>query len=434
MLGLRIGLCLVAVGAGQACGDNLLPGSRVGIEEAVGRAQIIVVAKVKIWGKSDLGPGGTGRHGFLILKPSKSLKSGTGIRELYLDNPKSHTFPEEAGEALLNGREEYLFFIEQPDDDRDITRHFRAIKVIPSTKENLDAVADAQRREVRWPGSWRTINEAALAAQLVVVAKVVEVGRSDTGPLASMSYNGYDLQLMSWGDGSNVPKSGRGLVIAGTDAAGLLHVRTADTAGVRTDTYEAVEDGERHLVSADASGKVLSDSPESILSPARSLAIATLKQQLLRLLPPHVLSDAEKDRLLSKVTLIDGHTRYNPSKIDVVAILKGSPEVGLSPTFHVVTFPPEHAERVPVPGDEYVMFIEIRDDASPHVLKMMTATKESTGAARRALWFVSTLPGSVRFGDQPFPVSGQAAKQRARMRQLGIEIPQPNQAPQKRRE
>jgi DNA-binding response OmpR family regulator len=119
---------------------------------------------------------------------------------------------------------------------------------------------------------------------------------------------GYDLQLMSWGDGSNVPTSGQRLVIAGLDANGLLHIRTFDPAGVRTDTYEAMEGSELHLVSADASGNVLSDSPESRLTAARSQAIAYLKALLPGLLPPPVLSVSEKDQVLSKATLITGHT------------------------------------------------------------------------------------------------------------------------------
>jgi hypothetical protein len=116
-----------------------------------------------------------------------------------------------------------------------------------------------------------------------------------------------DPQLMSWGDGSSVPKSGQSLLIAGTDGAGLLHIRTFDTAGVRTDTYEAMEGDTLHLVSADASGNVLSDSPESSLSAARSQAIATLKNQLPGLKLPHVLSGVEKDVVRSEATLIIGH-------------------------------------------------------------------------------------------------------------------------------
>ncbi len=118
---------------------------------------------------------------------------------------------------------------------------------------------------------------------------------------------GYKLQLISWGDGSSVPTSGRGLVIAGTDA-GRLHIRTFDLAGVPTDTYEAMEGGARHLVTADASGHVLSDAPESSLPAAQAAAIAALKQQLPGLLPPHDLSDAEKGQVLGEARLVTGHT------------------------------------------------------------------------------------------------------------------------------
>ena len=54
----------------------------------------------------------------------------------------------------------------------------------------------------------------------------------------------------------------------------------------------------------------------------------------------------------------------------------------------MVTSPPEHAEHVPVPVDEYVIFIETRDGVAPHILKMMPATKASiqaTGASLQRL-------------------------------------------------
>jgi uncharacterized protein YodC (DUF2158 family) len=120
---------------------------------------------------------------------------------------------------------------------------------------------------------------------------------------------GYALQLMSWGDGSKVSTSGQNLVIAGTDSNGLLHIRTFDGAGVRTDTYEAMEGGTLHLVSADASGNVLSDAPESSLSAAQTRAIAGLKQRLPGLLPSHDLTQAEDIQVLGEATLITGQTR-----------------------------------------------------------------------------------------------------------------------------
>jgi hypothetical protein len=131
------------------------------------------------------------------------------------------------------------------------------------------------------------------------------------GDSAIIQINGYDLRLMSWGDGSKVPVSGRGLVIAGTDSNGLLHIRTFDPDGVRTDTYEALEGGTLHLVSADASGHVLSDSPESSLSAARAQAITALKEQLPGWLPPHDLTQAEDTQVRGEATLITGQTQIN---------------------------------------------------------------------------------------------------------------------------
>jgi len=124
---------------------------------------------------------------------------------------------------------------------------------------------------------------------------------------------GYDLQLMSWGDGSKVPTSGQSLVIAGTDSNGLLHIRTFNAAGVRTDTYEAMEGGTLHRVSADALGNISSDSSESSLSAPQAHAIAGLKQQLPGLLPPHVLTQGEDMQFLGEATLITGQTLIKDS-------------------------------------------------------------------------------------------------------------------------
>src|SRR6185312_3072143 len=99
-------------------------------------------------------------------------------------------------------------------------------------------------------------------------------------------------QVVPWGDGSGVPTSGSQRLVVGIDNQGLLHIRTFDLAGVRIDTYEAMEGGALYLVSADASGHVLSDTPESSLPPAQAQAIADLKQQIPGLLPPHVITPA----------------------------------------------------------------------------------------------------------------------------------------------
>ena len=89
---------------------------------------------------------------------------------------------------------------------------------------------------------------------------------------------------MSWGDGSGVPTSGKNLVVVGTDNNGLLHIRIFDAAGNR-----------------------IKDTDETQL-PAQAAAIATLKQQLPGLLPPHVLTDAEKAQVIAEATSIVGQT------------------------------------------------------------------------------------------------------------------------------
>ena len=141
------------------------------------------------------------------------------------------------------------------------------------------------------------------------IASIARVTGNDRTSLQRLKNTGYDLQLMSWGDGSRVRTSGKRIVIVGTDAAGLLHIRIFDASGVRTDIYEAMEGGELHLVSADDSGKVRSDSPESGLSAAQSQAIATLKQQLPGWLPPHALSASQKRQVLAEAALVSGHAQ-----------------------------------------------------------------------------------------------------------------------------
>ncbi|MGO9207619.1 MAG: hypothetical protein ACLQBX_15800 [Candidatus Limnocylindrales bacterium] len=96
---------------------------------------------------------------------------------------------------------------------------------------------------------------------------------------------GYDLRLMSWGDGSGMPTSGNNLAIVGTDNNGLLHIRIFDAGGNR-----------------------VTDTDETKLPSTQAAAISTLKQQLPALLPPHVLTGAEKSQVLTEVTSIFGQT------------------------------------------------------------------------------------------------------------------------------
>jgi hypothetical protein len=103
--------------------------------------------------------------------------------------------------------------------------------------------------------------------------------RSAGGP-AQLLQGGFDLRLVSWGDGSGVPTSGKKLVIVGIDNHDLLHIRMFD-----------------------AGGKSVVDTDETRL-PTQTVAIATLKLQLTGLKPPQVLTRATKARVIKKVTSI----------------------------------------------------------------------------------------------------------------------------------
>ena len=108
---------------------------------------------------------------------------------------------------------------------------------------------------------------------------------------------GFDLQVMRWEDGTGVPPEGNNLVIVGTDVNDRLHVRIFNWEGKR-----------------------VKDRDETKLDPAQAQAILALKRQLPNLLPPRVMSDGEKVRVLREIATISGKAQitkkfeYNPSK------------------------------------------------------------------------------------------------------------------------
>jgi hypothetical protein len=106
---------------------------------------------------------------------------------------------------------------------------------------------------------------------------------------------------MSWGDGNGVPTSGIDLVIVGTDNNNRLHIQVFDSNGNR-----------------------VTDTDETRLPPAQAQAISTLKRQLPGLLPPHVLTDAERAQVLEAATSIVGQTR--PGHNDTLQMATPMPE------------------------------------------------------------------------------------------------------------
>jgi hypothetical protein len=96
----------------------------------------------------------------------------------------------------------------------------------------------------------------------------------------------FDLQLISWGDGSGVPTSSNQVVIVGTDNRGLLHIRIFTATGA----------------------ELLADTDETQLPTTQASAISRLKHELPGLLPPHVLTRAEKVQVVSEVISMVGQT------------------------------------------------------------------------------------------------------------------------------
>ena len=107
-----------------------------------------------------------------------------------------------------------------------------------------------------------------------------------TGTIGNVSDGlfGFDLLLISWGDGSAVPTAGRNLVIVGADNAGKLHIRIFDARGSITNT------------------------DETLLPGTQAALILELKGALPGLLSPNVLTAADKAKWLDKVSSIVGQT------------------------------------------------------------------------------------------------------------------------------
>ncbi len=135
-------------------------------------------------------------------------------------------------------------------------------------------------REIRViPGSFEAHQSPAFSPDGTRVAAALLARGSD-------SLKDFDLRLTPWGDGTGVPTSGTALVIVGTDGDNRVHVRVFD------------RDGHR-----------VTDTDETKLPPAQAQAILTLKQRVPGLLPPHVMTDPDKERILGAVASI---LRQNP--------------------------------------------------------------------------------------------------------------------------
>jgi hypothetical protein len=114
------------------------------------------------------------------------------------------------------------------------------------------------------------------------------VDHNPGGWLGQLLQDRFDLRVISWGDGSRVPTSGKKLVIIGVDKNDLLHIRIFD-----------------------AGGKGVMDTDETKLSSAQAVAISTLKHELSGLLPPHELKGATQARVIRKVRSIVGRASHD---------------------------------------------------------------------------------------------------------------------------
>ena len=147
-------------------------------------------------------------------------------------------------------------------------------------------------------------------AGAVGVNDVTDTAQSYINDKAPIDLAEPDLQVMPWGTGSAVPTVGSNRAIIGTDNNGFLHIRVFDKGGqLATNTNEQKEaDGQLHLLIFDAAGNLVTDTDETMLPAAQATALSSLKQQLAGLLPPHVLTSAEKRQVLALAATLVGPT------------------------------------------------------------------------------------------------------------------------------
>jgi hypothetical protein len=101
-----------------------------------------------------------------------------------------------------------------------------------------------------------------------------------------LDFPGFDLRLMSLlNDVSRIPTSGKNLIIVAA-VNNVLHFRFFD-----------------------GDGKVVVDTDEKSLS-EQAWQIKELREQLKSLWPPHELTWSDKERVITAVTSIVGHTHF----------------------------------------------------------------------------------------------------------------------------
>ena len=113
-----------------------------------------------------------------------------------------------------------------------------------------------------------------------------------------------------------MPDAGSNLVVLGTDNYGLLHIRIFD-----------------------AAGNQVTDTNETQLPQAQAGAVASLKQQVLSLLPAPSLTDAEKSQLIDEVRAITGQSGLYPDNASYLVTITLTDKDGKSSTVSAVYGP-----------------------------------------------------------------------------------------------
>ncbi len=158
--------------------------------------------------------------------------------------------------------------------------------------------------------AWAILQPILLMGIFTLIARFAGI---PTAEIRGKMLPGAELQVVSWGDGSEVPASGKNMVVVGTDDKGLLHIR-----------------------SFNADGKLATDTDETKLPANKGEKIADLKQRLASLSPARAPTGAEKAEVLEKLSSLVGQTQV-PYPVFVFAGLiawtvfsQGMPQASLS--------------------------------------------------------------------------------------------------------
>jgi hypothetical protein len=365
-----VGLLAAALLAAVESGERL-PGREVSLGAAVRFSQIIVVARVVEPLEVATDQKGWAAYLNLKLKVSRSLKGTPGDGVLVLYELPFHPSPDGGADPPLKAGTDYLVFIH-----RDAPKTFTGRKVLPATKEALDAVAAELRKEERLTGSRLGLDEAVRRSQLIVVARVLETGSAHFLGAGRAYFGPNRLKPIRTLKGT-----------LGADPFKTDFRINHDSSGW---SEQLPEEGKDYVIFFDY-GKWGRARDCLKLLPATGEQIdAVRKAQRDELrLPGSAVSDyiaSGRAGVIFQGTLVGlGRPRpapnavvYPDARVRVVRTHKGTAEGEHRAELTVATGPEESTERTPIEGEDYVFFVETPEREAPRWFKMMRARDAGT--------------------------------------------------------